>query len=145
MAKVAARTSLRSSEQAGTSLHELDEHAWIGKQVEALRSGDYGSLDRDNLAEFLTSVALRDERELESRLAAVLLHLAVKVYAQPTQITRSWRLTIVEQQLAIDRLLKKLPSLRARAGTVLEEARPAALRLARAETGLPLLESTPMG
>ncbi len=47
-----------------TNLYETDKHAWIDSQVAALRSGAYSDLDRDNLIEFLTSMALRDEREL---------------------------------------------------------------------------------
>ena len=93
-------------------LYETDEHAWIDTQVAALRSGAYSDLDRDNLIEFLTSPALRDERELASRLIVLYSHI-VKMHLQPDRITRRWKLTIAEQQRAIRRLLKKLPSLSA--------------------------------
>ena len=126
-----------------TDLYHADEHAWIAKQVEALRSGDYGSLDRDDLVEFLTSMALRDERELESRLIVLLAHV-IKIYEQPHRITRSWRATITVQQIEIGRILKKLPSLYARADAVLESVKPDALRLARVETGMKFDSSIPL-
>ncbi len=117
-----------------TNLYETDEHAWIDSQVAALRSGAYSDLDRDNLIEFLTSMALRDERELESRLVILYSHI-LKMQIQPTRITRSWKLTIAEQQRAIRRLLKKLPSLSGRADSIMLDILPDAFATAREATG----------
>ncbi len=117
-----------------TNLYETDEHAWIDTQVAALRHGAYSDLDRDNLIEFLTSMALRDERELESRLIVLYSHI-VKMHLQPDRITRSWKLTIAEQQRAIRRLLKKLPSLGVRADSIMRDILPDALATALEETG----------
>ena len=122
-------------ERTGLTLYETDEHAWIAQQVTALRAGDYAALDHDNLVEFLTSMALRDERELESRLIVLLAH-QLKMQCQPERISRSWKLTISEQQRAIRRLLKKLPSLADRADDVFLESIPDAVALAMEETGI---------
>ena len=117
-----------------TDLYETDEHAWIESQVAALRNGAYSGLDTDNLIEFLTSMALRDERELESRLIVLYSHI-VKMQIQPDRTTRSWKLTIAEQQRAIRRLLKKLPSLSARADSIMRDILPDAFATALEEMG----------
>ncbi|HYZ22643.1 MAG TPA: DUF29 domain-containing protein [Rhodopila sp.] len=123
------------AERTHSHLYETDEHAWIAQQIAALRAGDYAALDRENLIEFLISMVLRDERELESRLVVLLAH-QFKMQHQPKRISRSWKLTNSEQQRAIRRLLKKLPSLAARADAVLAESIPDAIALAREETGV---------
>jgi hypothetical protein len=128
-----------------SELYGTDEHAWIERQVAALRAGDLDRLDRANLIEFLTAMALRDERELESRLEVLYAHI-LKCQVQPEKATRSWRLTIHEQQRAVRRLLKKLPSLEARGDAILREVYPDAVEAASLETGLDgkLFPSQPM-
>src|SRR5580692_6392610 len=103
-----------------TDLYEADEHAWIERQIAALRDGALDRLDRANLIAYLTDMAARDRRELGSRLIVLYAHI-LKSRIQPEKATESWRLTIREQQRAIRRLLKDLPSLRHRAGAVLRD------------------------
>jgi hypothetical protein len=59
----------------GRKLYEADEHAWIERQIAALRDGDLDRIDRDNLIEYLTELAGRDRRELESRLVVLYSHI----------------------------------------------------------------------
>jgi hypothetical protein len=120
---------------SGSVLYEADEHAWIDQQIAALRAGHLDRLDRANLIEFLTAMALRDERELRSRLVVLYSHI-LKVLVQPEKFGRSWRLTVLEQQRAIRAILESLPSLKRRADDILREVYPDAVRAASVETGV---------
>ncbi len=117
-----------------TELYEADEHAWIERQIASLRDGDLNRLDRANLIAFLTDMAARDRRELGSRLIILYAHI-LKSNIQPEKATESWRLTIREQQRAIRRLLKSLPSLNHRADDILREIYPDAVETAFDEMG----------
>ena len=117
-----------------TELYEADEHAWIERQIASLRDGDLNRLDRANLIAFLTDMAARDRRELGSRLIILYAHI-LKSKIQPEKATESWRLTIREQQRAIRRLLKSLPSLNHRADDILREIYPDAVEMAFDEMG----------
>jgi Domain of unknown function DUF29 len=117
-----------------TELYEADEHAWIERQIAFLRDGDLNPLDRANLIAFLTDMAARDRRELGSRLIILYAHI-LKSNIQPEKATESWRLTIREQQRAIRRLLKSLPSLNHRADDILREVYPDAVEMAFDEMG----------
>ena len=74
-----------------TNLYEVDEHAWIERQIAALREGAFDRLDRANLIEFLSSMAARDRRELASRMTLLMQHM-IKYSVQPERASRSWTL-----------------------------------------------------
>jgi Domain of unknown function DUF29 len=59
----------------------------------------------------------------------------IKYTVQPDRASRSWTLTILEQQLEVRRLLAAIPSLRARADEVLREVFPDAQKAALVEIG----------
>jgi hypothetical protein len=65
-----------------TDLYEAHEHAWIERQIAALRDGAFDRLDRANLIEFLSSMAARDRRELASRTTLLMQHM-IKYSVQP--------------------------------------------------------------
>jgi Domain of unknown function DUF29 len=115
-------------------LYEADEHAWIERQIAALRDGAFDRLDRGNLIEFLNSMAARDRRELASRMTLLMQHM-IKYIVQPERASRSWTLTILEQQREVRRLLAAIPTLRARADEVLREVFPDAQKAALVEIG----------
>jgi Domain of unknown function DUF29 len=121
---------------ADRALYEADEHAWIARQIEALRSGRLHELDRDSLVEYLTEMTIRDRRELKNRLIVLLQHL-LKVRMQPQRLTRSWVLTVLAQQQQIRDILAGTPSIATYAPALFEEAYPNAVRRAAAETGIP--------
>ena len=116
------------------SLYDTDELAWIEEQVDALRAGDLDRLDRANLIECLTDMAKRERRELESRLIVLAMHV-LKCRIQPPP-SRSWRLTILEQQRMVSAMLRDYPSLAAQADGLLRDAYPHAVTAALVETGL---------
>lgn len=121
-------------EQSGDTLYEADEHAWMERQIAALRDGDLGRLDRANLIAYLTDMAARDRRELGSRLIVLYAHI-LKSRIQPEKATESWQLTIREQQRAMRRRLNSLPSLQHPADDIPREVYPDAIEMAFGEMG----------
>ncbi len=103
--------------------------------VGLLASGDRASLDYASLREYLSDMAKRDRREVESRLAVLLAHL-LKWNHQPERRSPSWRGTIIEQRQELRRLAGR-GVLRKHAETVLPEVYHEAVERAAAETGLP--------
>jgi hypothetical protein len=87
------------------------------------------------LKEYLESMAGRDRREVKQRLTVLLMHL-LKWEHQATLRSRSWRVTIQDQQ---DELRDDVAagSLRRHALEVLPEAYRRGVRKAAGETGLP--------
>ena len=57
------------------SLYEADETAWLDRMAELIRERRYEELDYSHLQEYLTDMANRDRREVESRLRVLLSHL----------------------------------------------------------------------
>jgi Domain of unknown function DUF29 len=68
----------------------------------------------------------------------VLYALILKSRIQPERATESWRLTIRQQQRAIRRLLKSLPSLNHRADDIVREVHPDAVETAFDGIGKPI-------
>ena len=116
------------------SLYVTDELAWIEEQVDALRAGDLDRLDRANLIECLTDMAKRERRELLSRLTVLAMHV-LKCRIQPRP-ARSWKLSTLEQQDAVDAILHDYPSLAAQADDLLRNVYSKAIKAALVETGL---------
>ncbi len=116
------------------ALYETDETAWLDAMSALARDGRAESLDLPNLAEYLSDMARRDRREVESRLVVLLAHLLKWDY-QPTHRSRSWRATVVEQRQELNRLASQ-GVLRNHAEAVLADVYAEAVERAAAETGL---------
>lgn len=116
------------------TLYDTDFYAWANQQAALLRSGKLSALDAGNLAEEIESMGKGERRELESRLAVLLLHL-LKWHSQPGLRGTSWRLSIEEQRRKAARLIKQNPSLKSVLGEALEDAYGDALIAAERETG----------
>src|SRR5437870_75949 len=80
-----------------SALYEQDETAWLEAMADLLRSGAYAELDHEHLLEYLSDMAKRDRREVESRLTVLIAHV-LKWTHQPEQRSRSWRASIIEQR-----------------------------------------------
>ena len=113
-----------------------DETAWLEAMAELLAIGAYAKLDHENLREYLTDMAKRDRREVESRLVVLLMHVLKWMY-QPDHRTRSWKSSIIEHRQELASLASR-GVLRNHADSVLAEAYRKAGERASAETGLPL-------
>jgi hypothetical protein len=85
--------------------------------------------------EFLSDMAHRDRREVESRLIVLLKHILKWVH-QPERRSRSWRVTIIEQRQELTSEASR-GVLRNHAEAILEQAYAKAVERAAAETDLP--------
>ena len=117
-----------------SDLYETDETAWLEAMADLIRNKSLEELDYPHLEEYLSDMARRDRREVESRLATLLAHV-LKWLHQPEQRSRSWRATIIEQRQELAGLTAR-GVLRNHAEAVLSEAYSKALERAAAETGL---------
>lgn len=125
---------LRGSELLA-ELYEVDETAWLEAMVELIEQDRIDDLDFNHLREYLTDMARRDRREVESRLIVLLMPL-LKWEFQPDHRSRNWRATIVEQRQELIRLMGT-GILRNHAESVLNDVYPEAVERAVAETGMP--------
>ena len=111
-----------------------DEQAWLLDQAGVLRDGRLDEVDRQHLSEYLSDMAARDRREVRQRLILLIGHI-IKCRLFPDRITRSWVLTVREQQRELKAIFEDSPSLRAYASDVLSNASFDAYHEAALETG----------
>ena len=104
-----------------TTLYDQDFYAWANQQAWLLRDGKLAQADIEHIAEEIESMGNAERRELESRLAVVLMHL-LKWQFQPERRGKSSRLTIIEQRRRLQRHLTAVPGLRANLPTVTTDA-----------------------
>ena len=122
-------------------LYDEDFFLWTQEQAALLRDKKLTELDLDNLAEEIESLGKCDRRELESWLRILMTHL-LKWRYQSAERSGSWRGTITEQRLRIQRLLRDSPSLRAQMQAFAHSEYPDARTKALDETGLLMLPET---
>jgi Domain of unknown function DUF29 len=118
-----------------TTLYDTDFYTWTAQTVHLLKERRFSELDLENLIEEIEDLGRSEYRALGSRLEIVLTHL-LKVRYQPEMHTKSWDLTIQEQRLRIQRLLRDNPGLKPKLPQVWEDAWEPALIQAQKETGL---------
>jgi len=94
------------------STYENDFYAWTQQQSQLLKTKQFQQIDWHHIAEEIADMGRAEKRELESRLEVLIMHL-LKWQFQPNLRSRSWQLTIKEQRLRLERLLKENPSLSA--------------------------------
>lgn len=116
-------------------LYLADETAWLDAMAGLIRAGNVGDLDYPHLAEYLEDMAIRDRREVNSRLRVLLIHL-LKWTFQKEMRTPSWVSTVLAQQ---DDLEGQVESgvLRNHAEETLAAIYAKAIKLASRETKLP--------
>lgn len=117
------------------SLYDTDYVAWLEEQVGHLRAGRLRALDVENVAEELESLVNKERRQLENRLAVLLLHL-LKWDHQPDQRSNRWRASVAEQRARLRRLLRDSPSLKPSLEEAAREVYPEAVEQAAIETSL---------
>lgn len=96
------------------ALHERDFHAWGLAQAAALRTSPRpdATLDYENLAEEIEALALREVREVWSRMGTIIEHL-LKLERSPAGTPRAgWRATVRRTRSDLERVLETSPSLR---------------------------------
>ncbi len=115
--------------------YDHDFYAWTQEQAQLLRTGKLQLIDIQHLAEEIEDMGRAEKRELESRLEVLLMHL-LKWQFQPSKRSRSWKLTIKEQRLRLQKHLKQNLSLKASIAEVFDDAYQLAVVSAEKETGL---------
>ena len=118
------------------SLYQEDETAWLEMMARLISECRLQELDYEHLGEYLSDMARRDRREVDSRLAILLTHLLKWEY-QPEKRSGSWRGRILEQRSEF-RLLLESGTLRNHAVASLAGAYQDARERASAETDLPI-------
>ncbi len=112
-------------------LYEEDFFAWTQTQADVLRRRSANEIDWDNLQEEVESLGRQQRSELTSHLTVLLSHL-LKWDHQPDRRSRSWALTVAEQRVQADRVLRQNPSLTSQIADVVADAfKVARLRAAR--------------
>jgi hypothetical protein len=119
------------------SSYEGDYAAWVGTQIELLRSGRTAEIDAVNIAEELGDLGESFYRAMTSAIAIVLAHMA-KWEAQPDRRSRSWANSIAIHRLHAGDELERSPSLHRRLPEAVLKAWREARRVASSETDLPL-------
>jgi Domain of unknown function DUF29 len=132
------QTSPRAAVRELARLYEADETEWLERTADLINKRQYDRLDYKHLAEYLHDMARRDRREVFSRLVTLLIH-RLKWDYQPRKRSRSWKLTILEQQRELEFDFES-KTLRNYAQDVLAKAYGRAVMSAAGETDLP--EST---
>ena len=93
------------------ALYDDDVILWAEEQARLLRSGGFSQLDIEHLADEIEDVGKSEQRELASRMSALLAHL-LKWQHQPGRRGASWKATIDIQRQRIAIALRKTPSLK---------------------------------
>jgi hypothetical protein len=115
--------------------YDRDFYSWSLEQARLVREGRWDEVDRDNVAEEIESLGREQFNKLESALRVLLVHM-LKWDHQPERRGRSWALSIKQQRLDLDDVLRDNPGLKPRLAEALARAyRKARVQAAR-ETGL---------
>lgn len=120
---------------ANLELYHQDFYAWIKSQVALLKQGRGQDLDQELLAEELEDMSRQHRNELINRLIVLIAHL-LKWQFQSEQRSSSWRGSIIEQRVQIERNIDVSPSLNPFFNEAIVAAYPSALRIAVKETKL---------
>ncbi|MGV7210313.1 DUF29 domain-containing protein [Oxalobacteraceae bacterium A2-2] len=91
--------------------YEEDAAAWALEQVALLRAGRWSELDIEHIAEEIEDMNLSNRHQIAHRMAILMAHLLKWKY-QPQRRGASWEGNIRHQRDMINRLLRKMPSLR---------------------------------
>jgi hypothetical protein len=91
--------------------YDKDILAWSQEQARLIRTGRFGLLDVEHIAEEIEDVGKSEQRELANRMAILLAHL-LKWQHQPERQGVSWEKTIKAQRKEIAYHLDEAPSLK---------------------------------
>lgn len=91
--------------------YDTDFYEWCLETAALIRDQRFDEVDLEHVAEEIEDMGKRDKREVESRLAVLIMHLLMW-QAQPERRTKaSWEATIREQRHRLMRVVRDSPSL----------------------------------
>ncbi len=127
-------------QQSTQTLYEQDYYLWLQTTIQQLRSGQFSTLDLENLLEELESMGRSDKRALKSLLTRLLEHLLKLAYwkSEREYNQRGWKREIRNFRQQIQDLLKDSPSLKPYIAEIWNECYDNAQRLFMDSSGLPL-------
>lgn len=115
--------------------HEKDLYGWAIHTAELLRGKKMDEVDFDSIIEEIEALGRSEKYELMSRLSLILSNL-LKWQYQPQERTSNWDLTIREQRMMVQIILKDNLSLEKKLGEILDDAYYIAKLKAVKETSL---------
>jgi hypothetical protein len=116
--------------------YDTDFYEWCLENAALIRAGRIDEVDLEHVAEEIEDMGKRDKREVQSRLAVLIMHL-LKWQAQPERRAKpSWVATIKEQRHRLMRVVSDSPSLVRICQGELPTIYPDAVRMAIRETRL---------
>jgi hypothetical protein len=118
------------------SPYDEDYYSWLQTTADLLRQRRFAEVDIVHIIEELEDMGKRERRALESHLRNVTLHLLKWCY-QPAKRGTSWRKSIRNGRIEIQKLLRDSPSLVNPVPDMITAEYPAARADAVDETGLP--------
>ena len=122
---------------ANADAYATDFYAWCLATAHLVRTGQWEAIDPEALAEELESLGKSQQRELETRVEGLLMHLLKWVYQSGRRLeSHSWYDTIREHRNQIARLLRDTPSLKPQVAPILTEVYPEAREWALGEMTL---------
>lgn len=117
------------------NLYDRDFYLWLETTANLLKNRQIDRIDYENLIEEIEAMGRSEKAAIESNLRILLMHLLKWKY-QPQKRTNSWKFSIIEHSLRINKAFKDSPSLRRYFNEVFEETYQDARLLASGETGL---------
>lgn len=117
------------------SLYDQDYYGWLQTTADLLRQQRFAEIDIAHIIEELEDMGKRERRALESHIRNVTLHLLKWRYQSQKRGT-SWRKSIRNGRIEIQKLLRDSPSLTSLVSQMIEDEYPAAKADAVDETGL---------
>lgn len=115
--------------------YQQDFYAWALRNAELLKAGRFAEVDIEHLVEELEDVGKSERRALESHIRNLLLHL-LKWQYQPHIRGASWRQSIRNARIAVAKIIKDSPSLKAAIPQAISDEYPNARADAVDETDL---------
>lgn len=128
-------TKISESRSDNDQLYERDYYLWLENTIRLLREGKFDELDLFNLIAEIEGMSRTEKRAIASNLRIILMHL-LKYKYQPEKRTNSWRFTIREHRLRLEKLLEDSPSLKNYFVEQFDRSYQNARKLAADETGL---------
>lgn len=116
-------------------LYDVDFFEWTQQNAELLRKGCFDAADIEHIAEELGDMGNRDQREVQSYLTRLVMHL-LKWQFQPAHRATSWERSIFNSRFRLERIFEQSPSLRRLASESIRKIYPHARRGAVIETRL---------
>ena len=115
--------------------YDEDLYEWAMHNARLLRQQRFTEIDYEHIAEELEDMGKSERRGLESHIKNVLLHL-LKWRFQPALRGASWRQSIRNGRIAIDKIFRDSPSLQSRLADIVTHEYPNARDDAVDETGM---------